>query len=140
MWDAEKVNGPGRQRGAVLGLALIAVMVAGFVYLSVQPQWASRSMAEVIGATDSSTLDVTVNHNRCGNGGPRVNVTRQSADSIVLSAEQDERGNCDDIGLTSIVTVKLGAALGQRAIRFQPEQQVGSVVCILDGERSDQCR
>lgn len=134
------MNGPGRQRGAVLGLVLVAVLVAGFVYLAVQPQWAARSIAEVIGATDSSTLDVTVNHNRCGNGGPRVKVTRESADSIVLSAEQDERGDCDDIGLTSIVTVELDAVLGERAIRFQPEQQVGSVVCIIDGERSDLCR
>lgn len=124
----------------MLWLGLIAVLVAGLVYLSVQPQWATRSIAEVNGATDSSTLEVTVNHNRCGNGGPRVNVTRQSADSIVLSAEQDERGDCDDIGLTSTVTVELDALLGQRAIRFQPEQQAGSVVCIIDGERSDLCR
>lgn len=127
-----------RQPGAVLALVVIAIVIAGFVYALMQPRWSDRSISEVSGANDSSTLAVTVNHNQCGNGGPRVRVT-QSAESVVLHAEQNERGDCDDVGLTSVVTVDLEAPLGQRQIRFDPQQGSESMVCDIDGRAVNQC-
>lgn len=139
VWKAFIVSRQTRQRGAVLTLAAIALLIAGFIYLLVQPRWAERTIAEVNGAVVSSTLEVTVNHNECGNGGPRVRVTEQSDDAVVLRAEQNERGDCDDIGLTSVVTVELDAPLGERAILFDPEEQSGSVVCTIDGATTQSC-
>ena len=120
-------------------LAAIAVLIAGFIYLLVQPRWVERTIAEVSGAIGSSTLEVTVNHNQCGNGGPRVRVTEQTAEAVVLRAEQNERGNCDDIGITSVISVELDAPLGERAILIDPEEQSGSVVCTIDGATTQSC-
>lgn len=67
-------------------------------------------------------------------------MTKPSADAAVLRAEQDVRGGCAYIGLTSVVTVELQAPLGQRSILFDPEDLSDSVVCVVDGELADQCR
>jgi len=123
----------------VLTLAAIAVVIAGFIYLLVQPRWTERTIAEVNGAIGSPTLEVTVNHNDCGNGGPRVRLTEQTAEAVVLRAEQNERGDCNDIGLTSVIAVELDAPLGERAILFEPEDQSGSVVCLIDGATTQSC-
>lgn len=123
----------------MLTLAGIAVLIAGFIYLLVQPHWTERSIAEVNGAIGSSTLEVTVNHIECGSGGPRVRVTEQSDEAVVLRAEQNERGDCNDIGLTSVIAVELDAPLGERAILFEPEEQSGSVVCTIDGATTQSC-
>jgi hypothetical protein len=139
VWKASIVSRKTRQRGAVLTLVAIAVLIAGFVYLLVQPRWTERTIAEVNGAIGSSQLEVTVNHNECGNGGPRVRVTEQSDDAVMLRAEQNERGDCVDIGLTSVITVELDAPLGERAILFDPDEQSGSVVCTIDGATTESC-
>lgn len=128
-----------RQPGAVLALVVIGIAIAGFVYALNQPRWSDRSIAEVSGATDSSSLAVTVNHNQCGNGGPRVRVTQQSAESVVLHAEQNERGDCDGVGLTSVINVDLEAPLGQRQIQFDPQQGSDTVVCNIDSRAVSQC-
>lgn len=109
---------PSRQQGAVLTLLVIAVLVIGIVYASLQPRWSERTIADVEGSADSRILTVTVNHNDCGNGGPRVRIIRQSEDLVELHAEQDERGGCDDIGLTSVVAVDLEAPLGERQLVY----------------------
>ena len=139
MWKAAIVSRQTRQRGAVLTLVAIAVLIAGFIYLLVQPRWTERTIAEVNGAIGSSNLEVTVNHNECGNGGPRVRVTEQTAEAVVLRAEQNERGDCNDIGLTSVITVELDAPPGERAILFDPEEQSDSVVCTIDGATTQSC-
>lgn len=139
MWKASIVSGQTRQRGAVLTLAAFSVLIAGFIYLLVQPLGTERTIAEVNGAIDSSTLEVTVNHNECGNGGPRVRVTEQSDEAVVLRAEQNERRDCDDIGATSVISVELDAPLDERAIMFEPEEQSGSVVFTIDGATTQSC-
>ena len=118
----------------------MAVLVAVLVFLLLQPSWSARTIAEVKDAPDSAKLEVTVNHNECGNGGPRVRVTEQSDQAVVLRAEQNERGGCDDIGLTSVIAVELDGPLGERAILFEPEDQSGSVECIIDGASIEGCQ
>lgn len=56
-----------------------------------------------------------------------------------LLASGAERGDCDDVGLTSVVTVDLEAPLGQRQIRFEPPQGSDSVVCDIDGRAVTTC-
>lgn len=139
--DGSPTRTPDRLSPTSIRLALVvsAIVIAGFVYALMQPRWSDRSISEVSGATDSSTLAVTVNHNECGSGGPRVRVTQQSAEFVVLHAEQNERGDCHDVGLTSVVTVDLEAPLGQRQFRFDPKQGSDSVVCDIDGRAVNQC-
>lgn len=118
---------PSRQRGAVLALLVIAVLVAGIVYASLQPRWSERTIADVEGSADSTILTVTVNHNDCGNGGPRVRIIRQTEDLVELRAEQDERGGCDDVGLTSVVTVEFDVPLGERQLVYDRRGTAASV-------------
>jgi hypothetical protein len=118
---------PSRQPGAVLALLVIAVLVIGIVYASLQPRWSERTIADVEGSTDSTILTVTVNHNDCGNGGPRVRIIRQTDDLVELHAEQDERSDCDDIGLTSVITVDLDAPLGERQLVYDRRGTAASV-------------
>ena len=123
----QTMNRPSRHRGAVLALLVIAVIIAGVVYASLRPRWSERTIADVEGSADSTTLSVTVDHNECANGGPRVRIVDQSESVVELRAEQNERGGCDDIGLASVVTVDLDAPLRERQIVYEGRGTAASV-------------
>lgn len=87
------------------------------------------------GAPGSRTLQVSVAHNECGTGDPRVNV--EEGDAVLLSAEFDQgRGSCDDIGLTTKVSVDLARALGDRTVEVRQVND-RSFRCDIG---SDRCR
>jgi len=107
-----------RRRWAVVG-AVVAVLLAFAYWRLAMPNWQARAVTYVAGSSESAVLDVTVAHEDCGTGEPRVNVS-EDADTVALSAEYDEgRSGCNDIGQFTTIAVQLDEPLGNRTIEVR---------------------
>lgn len=122
---------------ALVGLLLLAAVVAGVWYLLNRPTWVEKPILAIAGATDNAVLDVTVAHPSCDNREPKVEVD-ESSETVSLLAEYDEHGSCDDVGLETIVTVKLDRHLGARSIHVDGPQG-NSLACNIVGATSEAC-
>lgn len=85
--------------------------------------------SSVVGSSESTTLDVTVAHEDCGTGDPRVNV-EEGLDVVALTAEYDEgRRGCNDEGRLTTISVDLDEAVS----RVAPSSVGGCVGYELSG-------
>lgn len=99
------------------GVGVVLVLALVFGWLVLRPTWQPKSIVAVEGTVDGRTLDVTVVHEDCGSGDPRVHAGETSDGEVVLSAEYRKDRECDDVGVRSTITVKLAREVGDRAIR-----------------------
>lgn len=101
------------------GVGAVVALVLGLGWLTMRPNWQPRPIVAVEGTVDSHILDVTVAHEDCATGDPRVHATEPNADQIVLSAEYNDDGDCNDVGLQTTVTVELAGEVGNRTVRVR---------------------
>lgn len=118
------------------GTAIVVGIGIAFWALGARSDWEPRPIVAVSGPPDSSTLEVTVAHEFCGTGDPRVEVAA-GRDTVVLSAEFDiGDGNCDTVGLQTTVDVDLDSALGDRTVEAQLARDLDFNIV---GVNSDRC-
>lgn len=109
---------PGRLSRFV-AVAIVVGVVVAFWWFGFRSNWQPRPIIEVSGSTESRTLEVTVAHEECGRGDPRVEVGDR-VDAVVLAAKFDEGdGDCDSIGMQTRVSVQLDRVLGDRRIEVR---------------------
>ena len=127
-----------RRRTARSAIAIVTVISVVLLlgWLALRPNWQPRSIVGVEGAVDSQILDVTVAHEDCGTGNPRVSARESGNDSVVLVAEYNERGDCNDIGLESTVTVELARELGDRTVSVTIGREID---CEIAGRGGEPC-
>lgn len=126
----------GRWSRIILATAIVVGLGIVFWALGARSDWEPRPIVGVSGSPESSTLEVTVAHEFCGTGDPRVEVVDRT-DTVVLSAEFDiGDGNCDSVGLQTTVDVDLDRALGDRAVEAQLARDLN---CDIAGANSDRC-
>lgn len=114
---AVAVTRSGRRWVAVAAVA--AVLLAFAYWRLAMPNWQARAVTSVAGSSESTVLDVTVAHEDCGTGDPRVNVS-EAAEVVALSAEYDEgRSGCNDIGQSTTISVELDQPLGNRTVEVR---------------------
>lgn len=116
-WVVRRPERLGPWAGVVHSAVAIALLVA-FVAFVKRPDWQLIRIDRVEASTDDDVLAVTVVHARCP-GGPRVRVVEEAAEHVAVRAENNVRGDCDDIALTSTVPVDLKSRLGDRRIELQ---------------------
>ena len=130
---ARRMPGP----GLLVGLAIVAVFGV-LVYVESRPSWKPIRVEHVSGESDSRMLLVQATHSQCDHD-PRARVLVQNELTIVVSAEQDESGACDDIGLTRKFTLELRERLGERTIQLDNQSALDPEACIIDGSPSGRC-
>ena len=124
------------RRWAVVGV-LVALPTAATLWWFLVPNWQARAVTSVVGDSESTTLDVTVAHEDCGTGDPRVNVS-EDAGTLALSAEYDEgRRGCNDEGRLTVVSVELDEPLGNRTIEVRTLGR--GVDCDIAGDDLRRC-
>lgn len=122
---------------SVAALAVVGLAVALMAWSELRPNWEQRSIVAVEGAVNGHMLDVTVVHEDCGTGDPRVLVDESDPDVVLLTAEYNAGGNCDDVGLSTGVIVELREPLGEREVLINgagPEVQ-----CNIEGAEIARC-
>jgi hypothetical protein len=117
-------------------LTILLAVMATLVWVATRPNWQDEPIVAVAGATDSTSLQVTVRHKQCG-GRPRVHVSQSSTDFIGLRADYDEQGDCDDIAVDTPVDVELEEALGARSLHI--ERADPALDCSVEGASEDIC-
>jgi hypothetical protein len=129
------------RRESVARITLAVVLLVLFVAALV----AFRGMSDVqlIGVSrveargDDVQIALTVRHGRCSHD-PQARVVSQSDSTVVVRAEHDTIGDCDDIELTSVLVAVLDAPLGERTITIGTSS-AGPIECIIDDAPSDRC-
>ena len=121
---------------AIATLVVIAALVVGLIVAVTRPRWETKTIDEVQGRADSTTLQVTVAHSECSHGDPAVRVS-EVEDQIVLRAERNVHGDCSDISLTTTLAVMLDEPVGSRNISVEPV--IASPVCSVEGRPNSAC-
>jgi hypothetical protein len=119
--------------GAELELATLIVIVAlvvGFVVVVNRPAWKDKTIVRIEGRSDSSGLAVTVAHGRCSSGDPVV-------ERVVVRAQHNVRGDCDDIALRTTITVALDELIGERRVLIEPADEL--LECSISGRPNAAC-
>lgn len=118
-------------------LIVIVALVVGFVVVMNRPQWEDKTIERIEGRSDSSGLAVTVAHGRCSSGDPVVRIEDQDGERIVLRAQHDVRGACDDIALRTTMSVALDEPIGERRILIEPANEL--LECSISGRQNAAC-
>lgn len=146
VWNHGEVALP-QERSAwstVLFVVLLLSLAAAIVFAFNRSQWETRQVQAVIARSDTASLQVVIAHSSCPGDGVRAHVTKETRDLVQLRAEHGISGDCDDIGLTTTVSLELDAPLGGRVIRVvQPAWTVDTeqvMDCRIDEADSDRCR
>lgn len=121
----------------LLAVAIVAGIAIAFWALGARSDWERRPIVAVSGSPESRTLEVTVAHEFCGTGDPRIEIV-DGTDAVVLLAEFDigVNGNCDSVGLKTTVDAELDRVLGDRAVEVQFARDLD---CRILGADSDRC-
>lgn len=124
----------------IAALAIVGLGVVLFIWASNRPDWKPTLITEVTATSDSADLSVTVSHSQCRRD-PRVQVVDESSEAVRLRAEQDQGGGCDDIGLSSEISVRLNTELGTRRVELEepPSSEGTNISCVVDSQISDRC-
>lgn len=116
---------------------LLALPVLVAIWWFVVPNWHARGITSVVGSSESTALEVTVAHEDCGTGDPRVNVD-EGPDVVALTAEYDEgRRGCNDEGRLTTVVVDLEEPVGNRTIEVRTLGR--GVECDIAGDDLRRC-
>lgn len=120
------------------GVVVLVVGLVGLLVLRwVRPQWEELPVIAVDASSDAEVLSVTIAHNDCGRE-PEIRVSGETAETVVVQARHDVRGDCDDVGLQTTAALALGAPLGERSIELSDDLPAAS--CVVDGAPSTRCR
>lgn len=91
----------------------------------------------ISGESDGTVLEVVVAHAQCSGGDPRVRLDESDEEMVRVEADYDVSGDCDDVGLETLVLAELKVPLGERTI--QANSMGRPLSCSLDGQPSDVC-
>ena len=119
---------------AAVLLAIVAVAALALLQDSRRP----ASIERVEARSDAISVVVVVRHNSCANHQPDVSV-QQDEETISLKASFDESGSCDDVMVSSAVSVALDEPLGRRNVVVSTVNQGEPLICVIDGEPSERC-
>lgn len=131
------VQGRGERWTAIALVGLLILGGAWVIYLSFRPDWQAHAVVAISGESDGTILEVVVAHAQCGGGDPRVHLDESNPETVRVEANYDVSGDCDDIGLETLVRAELEAPLGARTI--QADSLGRPLACTLDGQPSEVC-
>jgi hypothetical protein len=128
-----------RESAARITLAVIIVLLAAGVLVIVRGSSNVEliSVSRVEAQRDDVQIAITADHGQCMHD-PQARVISQTDDTVVVRAEHDMVGDCEDIGLTSVLVAILDAPLGERTITIETSS-AGPIECVVDDAPSDRC-